>query len=238
MSQSPARTPSPSDTPARRRRVLWKAIATALCLTLVVGALALWWATSHIDRDGRLPTPAMAFCVPGGFLQATGMQDGLHCICMRDHLSRGFSIQFDRATYRAMEVTTAERSLRLAGSPWRYSPKHSTIPTGSFRPMRRSLCPIGSWSRCLDPRSYTSPASFRLFFPCVLAGPGFTRKSRAALSREATIGFANTAPRGQAPVVATWLHWACPSGLTPDGYTKPDFLRRITSITSPPETAR
>lgn len=74
-------------------------IVTGLCLVLLAGAAALWWRTTHIDRHGHLPKPAMALCVPGGFLQGTGMRDGLHCICMRDHLSRTVSIQFERATY-------------------------------------------------------------------------------------------------------------------------------------------
>ncbi len=99
MSRQRTSTCSSSETTKRPRRLWRRIIGSVLSLTIVVIALVLWWSTSHVNRHGHLPKPAAAVHVPGGFLQAVGMEDGLHCVCMRDHLSRSVSIQFDRATY-------------------------------------------------------------------------------------------------------------------------------------------
>lgn len=99
MPQAKTSTRSSSETTRRPRRLWRKIIASVFSLAIVVVAVVLWWSTTHVNRHGRFPKPTAAIHVPGGFLQATGMENGLHCICMRDHLSRSISIQFDRATY-------------------------------------------------------------------------------------------------------------------------------------------
>jgi hypothetical protein len=98
MSQSPASAHASDALQPRRRK--WRAVASGVfCGVLFVGTLVLWAVTSHIDRNGHLPTPAVVFRVPGGFFQAVGMRGGLHLIAMRQQGRRVVAIEFERATY-------------------------------------------------------------------------------------------------------------------------------------------
>lgn len=94
--------PQPSTEPVARTRIRgWyrRLFLRVFSSALLIGAVVLWWATAHIDRNGRLPKPVVAIGVPGGFFQARGLQDGLHVLCMRNSWRRGFSVQFESMSY-------------------------------------------------------------------------------------------------------------------------------------------
>jgi hypothetical protein len=70
-----------------------------LALLAAIGSAFLWWRTSHIDRNGQIPKPALAIHVPGLLLQATARENGLHFVCLTGYPKRNLQIQFERQTY-------------------------------------------------------------------------------------------------------------------------------------------
>lgn len=66
-----------------QNRRVWR-IYVVLTASLALLVLSSWlrWRTSTVDRDGRLPVPALSLGFPGGILQSWARQDGVHFLAM------------------------------------------------------------------------------------------------------------------------------------------------------------
>lgn len=82
-------------TPPSRRGSALRFFVTACVLVAAVGSAFLWWRTSHTDRNG----PNLGVNVPCLLLQATALENGLHCVCMTGYPKKKLSVQFERQTH-------------------------------------------------------------------------------------------------------------------------------------------
>jgi hypothetical protein len=76
-----------------------RSVVTAFVLIAALGSTFLWWRTCHTDRDGRIPHPNLGINVPCLLLQATALENGLHCVCMTGYPKWKIAIQFERQTH-------------------------------------------------------------------------------------------------------------------------------------------
>ena len=95
MTAHPVSTPRPS----ANKLASLRGIVAAIALAAALGSAFLWWRTSHIDRNGRIPQPNIAVNVPCLLLQATALQNGLHGVCMTGYPKWKLAAQFERQTH-------------------------------------------------------------------------------------------------------------------------------------------
>ena len=111
MTTAPTSTKKASNHPPGTVR---RGVVAAIALAATMGSAFLWWRTSHIDRNGRIPQPNLGVNVPCLLLQATALRNGLHCVGMTGYPKWNVGIQFERQTYihepgydRAQSISSA-----------------------------------------------------------------------------------------------------------------------------------
>ena len=102
-------------TSEHRRASVRRVVVAAIALVAALRSAFLWWRTSHIDRNGRIPQPNLAVNVPCLLLQATALRNGLHCVCMTGYPKWKVAAQFERQTYIHEPGYARARSFSCAG---------------------------------------------------------------------------------------------------------------------------
>lgn len=87
------------ETPPSRVITICRRFVTIFLFVAAIGSAFVWWRTSHADRNGRIPKPNFGVNVPSMLLQATGLRNGLHCVCMTGYSKWQLSVQFKRQTH-------------------------------------------------------------------------------------------------------------------------------------------
>lgn len=85
--------------PPSRQAYVPRSVVTAFVLVAALGSAFLWWRTSNTDRNGRIPHPNLGINVPCLLLQATALENGLHCVCMTGYPKWKLAAQFERQTH-------------------------------------------------------------------------------------------------------------------------------------------